>query len=127
MYSRFFSIKYKEMCSDFEYCDCFGLVKLLYAHEHGLFLPDYHERFAKITPGSTRAVIREGRWEKINRIVLPSVTLIALGREVDHIAYNIDRFRFLHIRRAAGKPELNRIYDLQYRNRIKGFYRYVEQ
>jgi hypothetical protein len=125
-YSEIRNIKYKEAsCSD-EFCSCFGLVKLLYEKEYNILLPDYHERFKTVNDGE-RQLTSEGKWKRIAQIdFFPSITVMDLHGEY-HVGYNISRFQFVHIRKSIGYPVFNKIYDLAYKDKIRGFYKYVTE
>lgn len=126
-YSDVLKIKYKDRTCSLSECDCFGLVKLLYQKDHGIILPDYHKQFEGVYDGENE-LVKKGHWERIDSIdSFPSIIVMSMfGGRIDHVGYNISRFQFIHIRKSIGYPIITKIHDLQYKHKIKGFYRYVE-
>lgn len=102
-------------------------MKLLYKDLYNINLPDYLSQYKKIENGH-EDLVDKGEWIKTDKIEqIPSITLMSLYNNdvTDHIGFNINKFSFIHIVREVGSPIVSRIYDAKYKNKIRGFYKYV--
>jgi len=106
-------------------CDCWGLVKMIYAREYGIVLPEYYETFIHVSEAKS-ALVSQGEWIPRKSYVSPSISFMKLyGADIDHVVFNVDAYRFIHITKEKGLPFLTKRSDPIYRTRIvKGFYEY---
>jgi len=94
-------------------CDCWGLVRLVYASECGVALPSYAGEYVGLEERAEIArLIRDfrdaGPWRKVKGAPVPfDVLVFRVAGEGAHVGLAIDAARMLHVHRDHSKVELH--------------------
>jgi len=106
--------------------DCYGLVRLVFAEQRGVELPEY-EGYVSARERAEIAAMIEGAagsvdWRKIDRAEAFDVAVFRTGRLASHVGVMIDARRMLHV--ADGREaEISRIDIGQWSTRLIGIFR----
>jgi cell wall-associated NlpC family hydrolase len=105
--------------------DCWGLILKVFKNEKDLKLFDIHG-YDKNWSWKGRDLFIENaskNWVEVNSPQTFDVVLINNGKGIaNHAGVMINKFKFIHATRAG--VVLSRVMDFNWRDRIKGFYRY---
>jgi hypothetical protein len=108
--------------------DCWGLLRLVYAEEFGIDLPDYLSRCPGLTERAELSALigaerDAGGWQDVDRIAPGDALLFRIGPYATHIAVAISPLRMLHVA-AGSRSVIERIASPQWRRRLVGIYRH---
>jgi cell wall-associated NlpC family hydrolase len=125
--SKFIGIPFVNGGRDFNGCDCWGLVKLVYKEMYNIDLPDY-----KISCFAGREINDEIRkamkvWKNLKEPQEPCVVIMSISNNpcfINHCGVYIGNGMFLHSI-LKQNSHLDRLDHPFWRNKIKGFYAYV--
>lgn len=119
---KYLNIKYKRDCSDRVFCDCWGLVCLIYNQEFNINIPDYRD-INNIEETTKNKKFR--CWSKVQKPESPGIVLMSLNKEeLDHVGFITNEKLFFHISKQTKSPILSRFSDFFYKDKIRGFYIY---
>jgi cell wall-associated NlpC family hydrolase len=111
-------------------CDCWGLVRLVYAAECGITLPSYagaylcaHEsrEVAELIDAGRAA----GEWRAVKTAAAFDVAVIRQGRLACHVALIVDERHLLNMD-AADQSKIISMANPQFARRIVGIYRHAD-
>lgn len=127
-WDRFIGIAHLDGGRDRYGCDCWGLVRLVYAERLGIVLPSYagdyattHER-AELTALIARGRVA-GAWRAVDRAQAFDALVFRVGPHASHIALAVDVRHMLHVH-ARGASVIVPQADAMWRNRLTGIYRH---
>lgn len=121
--SKYGVIPYKNRGTDFDGCDCWGLVRLVYKEEYGLELPSFDYTSAELDNSdlidTSKPTIKA---VEVKEPKEGDLVTMAYGGYEGHVGLVVSGGRVLHTCRAYGTVcEPLRGWGL--RSRIRGFYR----
>ena len=127
---NYIGIPFEPRGRDRDGLDCWGLVRLVYAEQFGVFLPSLAERYSGVHAGDApeiASVVNEvrrdtGLWEPVPRARVGDVLHMRGGR-LQHVGVATSPTSFLHAVMGANSC-LERL-DQDWRNRLLGVYRYI--
>lgn len=127
---NYIGIPFEPRGRDRQGLDCWGLVRLIYAEQFGVFLPSLAERYSGVHTSDAReiaSVVNDVRgdtrlWEPVARARVGDVLHMRVGR-LQHVGVATSPGSFLHAVNGADSC-LERL-DQDWRNRLLGVYRYV--
>ena len=110
-------------------CDCWGLVRLVYAEVLTIDLPSYAEAYVSVAEHDeidrTLRGAQSAPWSEVAEAWAFDVVLIRLGRWTTHVGLMVDAGRMLHMpERAAARIEP--IAAAQWARRLVGIWRHAE-
>lgn len=124
---KYMGIPFKDHGRDFDGCDCWGLVRLIYQNELGILLPHYEEHYTQVTDKAgtvkVQELAREDKWTKTEGPVELGVVLLKVFGLPVHIGVVHNKDWFVH----SSEGDLSRrvrFKDRIWKNRIEGFYVY---
>lgn len=128
--NAYIGIPFVDQGRDLLGCDCWGLVRLIYASECGIVLPSYagaylcaHEsqEVAELIDAGRAA----GQWQTVRDTKPFDVVVIRQGRLACHVAIAIDCQHFLNMD-AADQSKIISFSDPKFARRIVGIYRHID-
>lgn len=133
MAGGFVGIPFLDKGRDRDGCDCWGLVRLVYA-EHGVDLPSYAEISARELLAVSRAMVRGSAGEPWALATQPYRTLDVVvmkqlsetSRAPMHVGVMLDARRMLHTTEAVGSSHIVRLQQPSLPFRILSVHRHRE-
>ena len=126
MFSKYIGIPFENRCDSFESCDCFGLVRILYATELGLeiFKPKASAFNGKDV--ETEYLHETSRnWTEVKELELYDVIAMANDGNhpniIQHFGIYIGNNKMIHTLNKVGSHVVN---INQYKSVTKGYFRY---
>lgn len=112
-------------------CDCWGLVRLIYADRLGIHLPSYLEAYATIAEREEiDAAIREGAagsmWIPVASVEAYDVVVMRIARYEMHVGVMVDHRRMVHTANGFGS-RIEAIDGPVWSRRITGIHRHASQ
>lgn len=107
--------------------DCWGLHRLAYHIETGLWLPSYVDEYADSAEAEVNARLIDDHlieWQKVSSERRLDVVLMRVGRVPSHIGTVIRPGRMLHTY-SGGAVRVEHYRSGLFKERIVGFYRYL--
>lgn len=111
-------------------CDCWGLLRLVYARELGIALPGYEEAY--LDPGERREIAAlidraeaSGPWRRATQPRPFQLLLFRRGRWRSHVGLRVSAARMLHMD-GMDQARIADLRDGYWRARLVGEYRHVE-
>ena len=129
-YSDFVGIPFVPKGRDFNGCDCWGLVRLVYLHRKYIQLPSYDEFYRDINDEANeianiiQAEASGEHWRRIEKPVPDCVAHIRLKGVPFHLAIVIDNKYALHAIDGVNSCLIEYRSHI-WKNRVLGFYEYV--
>lgn len=126
--ARYVGIPSRDHGRDRDGCDCWGLVRLVYADELGIRLPGYDETYVSTEEHAAIGAAIAGRpdaWFEVHRPAAYDVRLYRIGAHPCHVALHVGGGRMLHVTRgdaAKIEPTDSPVWE----HRLVGIYRYRE-
>lgn len=114
--------RYEEGGRGQEAYDCFGLFAEL-CRRRGLAIPEHPTARDLAQRQSDILSAISAEWMELDTPEVGCAVAIRIGPYVSHVGMVIDGGRFIHANRRTGVT-VARLDDLQWRERIAGFYRY---
>lgn len=108
-------------------CHCWGLLRLVFARERGIALPNYTTTGPDdlaVIAGLARGEIAAGQWVRVERACEYDAALFRRGRYDSHIGVMIDARHMLHSDRQSGAAIVERIDTGRWASAFAGFYRH---
>ncbi len=96
---QYIGIPFQEHGRDFDGCDCWGLVRLVYQCELGIKLPDFSERYERCRKDENVPIIigeETSRWDRVHDVAPFDVLLFLDAGRPGHVGLALDRRRMLH-------------------------------
>lgn len=126
-WNRYVGIPWRQHGRDTQGCDCWGLVRLVYAEQLGLELPSYAGDYVDTQEREVLSrLIEDGRdagpWREVEKASPGDVLLFRVGALTTHVGLAMSRGRMLHAHRDQSKVE--RIADPKWRDRYLGAWRH---
>lgn len=127
-WDRFIGIAHRDGGRDRSGCDCWGLVRLVYAERLGIVLPSYADGYASTDErAEIAALVAGGRmsgvWRAVDRAQEFDALLFRVGPHASHIAVAVDARHMLHVHAKAASV-ITPQRDPMWRNRLVGVYRH---
>jgi len=112
-------------------CDCWGLVRLIYAEELGISLPSYLEAYATVEEcREIDAAIRDGAagssWVRVATAEAYDVAVMRIGRHVMHVGVMIDGRRMINMVDRLGS-RIEAIDGALWARRVVGIHRHASR
>lgn len=108
-------------------CDCWGLVRLVYAREKHILLPSYvevsPEELAEINT-IVRKEIDTGIWFKVDDPREFAVAVFRRGRHDSHVGVMVNERQMLHSDKYAGGARVERVDTGRWASQFVGYYRH---
>ena len=129
MFDRYIGIPFKDKGRDFDGCDCWGLIRLIYKNEFNINLPEYLDAY--VSTANRKSVAEFADAEKLNWIAVTSrpsfgdVILFRIYGLPMHIGMAIGKRQMIHILKGADSG-VERFDNLIWKNRILGVYRHAK-
>ncbi len=126
--SQYIGIPFQEHGRDFDGCDCWGLVRLVYHCELGIKLPDFSERYERCRGDKNVPIImREeaGRWDSVVDVQPFDVLLFLDAGRPGHVGLAIDGRRMLHTTTGVDAC-IEDFTSALWRDKLAGTYRHKE-
>ena len=130
--NRYISIPFDFDGRDFNGCDCWGLIRMVYLYELGIELPTYKESLIDNSVNSLRRVAKimdiesnSERWIQVKIPIEMDLVLFRTGNVNCHVGIICGRNKMLHIQEGISASVENYT-SPTWRSRITGFFRYVQ-
>jgi len=127
---EYLDIPFKDKGRDFDGCDCWGLIRLIYNHEYNIQIPSFNEDYSSTIEREILAKISDR--EKHNWILVKYrfkegdvLLLRVLGLPI-HVGLIIEPYNMIHIMKGINSC-VERFNSTIWRKRILGIYRHVER
>jgi cell wall-associated NlpC family hydrolase len=111
-------------------CDCWGLVRIVYAEQLGVELPQIGGAYTEHSTASLRrihaaAAAEAQRWHEVKAPEPFDVVLLRRGKVNAHVGIVCGRKQMLHIQHGINAM-VEPYNGLQWRHHVAGFYRYAK-
>ncbi|MEJ7808458.1 MAG: NlpC/P60 family protein [Telluria sp.] len=124
-WSKYIGLPFSDHGSDENGVDCYGLIRMVLAAEHGWQLPDYGEGYD--TASNQKAVtevivngLMQG-WERVSEPVVSALVVFRMAGKPWHVGLVVAPDRFLHA--PVGESScVERLSSAMWEKRIEGFY-----
>lgn len=120
---KFLTIPFKDGGRDFNGCDCFGLIYLLYK-EYGMNLKDYKISCEETSRINEEINMQKYIWEPISSPKPPCILTLRLDTNpsfVNHVGFVFKENYFIHTTKNSGVT-VNRLDSPLWKRKIEGFY-----
>lgn len=112
-------------------CDCWGLVRLVYAEALGISLPSYAGDYPSADElreidGLIRGALGAGPWVEVAAVREFDLVLFGIGRFDSHIGIMVDRSRMLHMM-GCDTAKIERVDTPIWSRRRRGTWRHRER
>ena len=123
--SKYIGLPFKPLGRDFDGCDCWGLVRLIYNRELDIELPSltYADKFDPIELNAL-LTSEEKHWTSIELGKERPGDVLALRSINPHVGMIIDNTRMIHIQ-ATTRACIDRYKRIAWAKRIMGIYRHA--
>lgn len=124
---KYVGIPYLMHGSNFDGCDCYGLVKLIYKNEFNINLPDYSSNY---TPNSDDDEIIDiykkevTKWRQVDKPKIGSVVYLMVLGQPKHVGVVINEKQFLHNINEKSSSSIGDFKSNKWKRRVIGFYDY---
>jgi len=122
---KYINIPYSLHGRDFDGCDCWGLVRLIYKHHLGIELPSYSENYISLQESEEIKCLFDKEksliWTEVNDP--KKYDCVVLRTTSVHIGVVLENNYFIHILENTNST-IERINSPLWKNRIMGYYRY---
>jgi len=128
MYSKYIGIPFKDHGRDFDGCDCWGLVRLIYQNEYGIFLPRYDTAYTttKDRISVSNFALREAQnWIEVSDKKEGDVILFRVLGLPLHVGLVIDKHYMIHILKGIDSS-IEKFESPIWKKRILGVYRHAK-
>lgn len=119
-------IKFKDNQSNFEFCDCRGLVNLILKEEFNIILPKSNVSCFDAVEIRNREIREKKKigWKRTNERKAAVVILFCteVPRVIDHMGIMINNYEFIHINSRLFYPTINSINHRLWSKLAEGFY-----
>ena len=127
--NAYVGIPFADQGRDASGCDCWGLVRLVFAAERGINLPSYAGAYlCALESREVAELLAAGRaagsWQSVRTPAAFDVALIRKGRLACHVALAIGGRQLLHMD-AGDQSKIVSADCPRFARRIVGFYRHV--
>ena len=111
--------------------DCWGLVRLFYMGEFGIYLDDYNTQYEQVSERKNINFIIDSQVDNWNKIESEDkqdgdLVVLAIGGNKCHIGIYVGNNKMLHADEKAGVV-IEGIDVKRWTNRVSGFYRHTER
>ena len=128
MFNKYIGIPYKDKGRDFNGCDCWGIVQLVYKHELNILLPSYIEDYASIEELKEIELLIKDQlinWQQVDKPITFDIIIMNIIGSPVHTDVIINNTYMIHT--LPGHDSVcDKYYDPRWKKRIQGFYRYKE-
>lgn len=130
MFDRYVGVPWIEKGREFEGCDCWGLLRLLYLNERGISVPSYSDSYENVDDRATLTALIRGEvsqsWGEIARGAeqIFDAVLMREGRALSHVGVVVAPGKLLHVER-GGTSVIEPYRHGPLKHRVIGFYRFV--
>jgi len=125
---NYIGIPYKLHANTMEECDCYGLVQLIYKNEYEIALPSYNNEYSQTSTRKELAetfASHEDDWIKHAYPVVGDLVYFQLNGHPKHVGVYLGNNLFIHTLREGGSVSVGDITTTKWKNRVLGYYRYV--
>jgi len=122
-------VPYRNKGRDLLGADCWGLLRLFYINELGVFLPSYDEHYEDAyDKQSTESAIENFSqdWNKVDVPMYGDAIKLRLAGHPCHVGVYLQNSEFLHTQNGHDSC-IDRLDSVKWKNRIEGFYRHKSQ
>jgi len=124
-WTKYIGIPFSWHGRDWTGVDCYGILCLVFDVARGIILPDYGYLDAPNLTPLFSAGLHESCWRRVDKPTTFDAVLFSINGQPLHCGVMVDDTRFLHAR-AGVNSCIQRVDGMAWRNRILGFYRYVQ-
>lgn len=127
LYEKYIGIPFKANGRTEEGLDCWGLTRLIYSREYSIQLPSFSGDYVIEDDQRIQELIsqyKEG-WESKDPPSEGDIVLFRILGELTHIGVMISTTQFIHVREGSNTV-IDSITNTKWKNRVIGFYKYVE-
>lgn len=118
---KYVNIQYKPNCSDFNYCDCYGLVKLIYKEEFGIEL--FEQSYTKLDYDDFYNNYKNNFVEVLDKDYKFGDVILFYNY---HTALFLDNNKFIHIKENSN-AQVIRLDNILYKLREYKVYRHIKE
>lgn len=126
-YEKYIGIPFKANGRTEDGLDCWGLARLIYSNEYNIELPSFSTEYTIEDDDRIRELItqyKEG-WEPKEAPVEGDVVLFRVLGDLTHMGVMVSDTKFIHVREGSNTVT-DSITSIKWKNRVTGFYKYVE-
>jgi probable lipoprotein NlpC len=127
-YSRYISVPFLEKGRNWSGCDCWGLVRLFYANEYKIDLPDYLEFYKTTQDREALADLICGEkagWQEVTEPQEGDVIIVNMRGVPMHVGVVTRLGYMLHCARGVGTAH-ERYDGIKWRSKIVGYSRHPD-
>ena len=124
---KYVGIPYLLHARSMRFCDCYGLVCLIYKQEFNIELPLFDEEYNKDSNSAHILGLFEDnldRFTPVSRPVAGDLVYLLIGGLEKHVGVIVGDNMFVHNLCAGGSSTLAELYGSRWKRRLLGFYRY---
>lgn len=126
-YEKYIGIPFKANGRTEDGLDCWGLARLIYSREYNIELPSFSTEYVIEDDDRIRELItqyKEG-WESKEVPSEGDVVLFRVLGDLTHMGVMVSDTKFIHVREGSNTVT-DSITNTKWKNRVTGFYKYVE-
>jgi cell wall-associated NlpC family hydrolase len=125
-FNKYLFIPFEPGGRDFDGCDCWGLVRLVFRCEGGIELPDWRIACTRARLIDERAQFERSKWRQIDQPAVLSVVAMRNCENdpqlINHFGVFVGNQRILHTARGFATARRTRLDDPLWAHKIEGFY-----
>jgi len=128
MFNKYIGIPYKDKGRDFNGCDCWGIVQLIFKYELNIILPSYTENYASVAELKEIELLIKDQivnWMPIDKVKPFDIVIMNIMGSPVHTGLIINKTQMIHTL-PGHNSVCNKYDDPRWKKRIQGFYRYKE-